>query len=72
MGEYKFSGVDPIRVISFLARCKENFDNSNMTEARALMALTYLLAPPAKEAYESQKGLHRKSEGIASWAAGVN
>ena len=54
MGEYKFSGVDPIRVISFLARCKENFDNANMTEAMALMALPHLLAPPAKEAYESQ------------------
>ena len=72
MGDYKFSGADPIRVISFLARCKENFDNANMTEAMALMALPHLLLPPAKEAYESQKGLHRKSQGIASWPAAVN
>ena len=72
MGEYKFSGVDPIRVISFLARCKENFDNANMTEAMALIALPHLLSPPAKEAYESQRGLHRKSQGIANWAAAVN
>ena len=38
----------------------------------ALTALPHLLSPPAKEAYESQKGLHRKSQGIASWAATVN
>ena len=72
MGEYKFSGVDLIRVIGFLARCKETFDNANMTEAMALMALPHVLAPPAKEAYESQLGLHRKSQGIESWAAAVN
>ena len=72
MGEYKFSGVDPIRVISFLARCKEHFHNANMTEAMALMAPPHLLAPPAKEAYESQRGLHHKSQGIATWAAAVN
>ena len=68
----KFSGVDPIRVISFLAQCKENFENANMTEAMALMALPHLLSPLAEEAYESQKGLHCKSQGIASWAAAVN
>ena len=43
-----------------------------MTEAMALMALPHLLSPPAKEAYESQKSLHRKSQGIASWVAAVN
>ena len=72
MGEYKFSGVDPIRVLSFLARCEEKFDNANMTEAMDLMALPHLLAPTAKEAYESQRGLHHKSQGIASWAAAFN
>ena len=48
MGDYKFCGVDPIRVISFLALCKDNFHNANMTEAMALMALPHLLSPPAK------------------------
>ena len=72
MGDYKFSGADPIRVISFLAGCKESFDNANMTEAIVLMALPHLLSPPAKGAYESQKRLHRKSQGIASWSASVN
>ena len=43
-----------------------------MTEAMALMTLPHLLAPPAKDAYESQRGLHRKSKGIAKWAAAVN
>ena len=61
MGDYKFSGADPIRVISFLARCKDNFDNANMTEEMALMALPHLLSPRAEEVYESQKSLLRKS-----------
>ena len=72
MGEYKFTGVDPIRVISFLARYKEKCANANMTEAMALMALPHLLAPPAKEAYESQRGHHCTFQGIATWAAAVN
>ena len=61
MGEYKFSRVHPIKVISFLPRCKEHFDNANMTEVMALMALPHLLSPSAKEFYALQKGLHRKS-----------
>ena len=72
MGEYKFSGADPIKVISFLARCMENFDNAEMSEAMALMALPHPLTPPAKEAYESQRGYFRRSQGIASWPSAVN
>lgn len=72
MREYKYSGVHPIRVISFLSRGKENFDNANITDAMALMALLHLLSPRTKEAYESQKGLQRKSQGIAREAAAVN
>ena len=66
MGQDKFSGADPIKVISFLARCKENFDNAEISEGMALIALLHLLTPPAKEAYESRRGYFRRSQGIAS------
>ena len=58
MGEYKFSGVDPIRIISFLARCKENFDNANMTEAMSLTDLN----PPS---FTARQGDIRFLEGAA-------
>lgn len=65
-GEYKISVVDPISVISFLAGCKETFDHANLTEAIALMTLPHLLSLPTMEAYESQRSLHCKSQGIAN------
>ena len=72
-GGYKCSGSDPIKVISFLAKCKKNFDNEEMPEAMALMALPHLLNPPAKEVYESQGGYFRSNQGlIASWSAAVS
>ena len=72
MSKYKFGEMEPIRVIRFLARWKENFDNANMTEAMALMTLPHPLSPLAKEAYESQRGLHRKAQGITNWSAALN
>ena len=72
MGEHTFSWYDPVKVICFLARCKENFDNAEMSEAMALIALPHLLNPPAKGAYESHREYFRRNPGIASWPAAVN
>lgn len=70
--EYTFCGFDPIKVISLLAACKENIDNAELLEAMALIALSHLLTPPAKEAYESYRVYIRRVQWIASLPAAVN
>ena len=49
MGDYKFSRANPFRFKRFLARCKENFDNAQMTEAMVLMASPICYGRPRKK-----------------------
>ena len=71
MESHVFDGTDPISVLSFLSRFKQQMDNNKLAEGAACLICPNFLAGDAKEAYENNFELPEDEGCFNNWPEGI-